>query len=348
LKLFYLILLIAVNLFSQETKLDSDKAPNPVETKKEETTKKDKFFFTFKNAWTTYFPVEARNIVDENNFYGIGSGDDTAVVKETTRGNTSQINPFSFTYFNSNQNLFFEFSRYRLNLDALYQNPTSVNRPFPPPSGSNRELPNIRREENKFDIYKSFSISESNIIFYGLGYRNILKSANQREFSPFNAETIERYNTSGLSFYFKYIFKFAENWRFTFFLQPFYTYGAKNNQDPFLVLNSKYGTVDGRPYRYYSQSLREENQKATFYGSELDISLSYQINDNLSLSFGGNLIYTKIKYKNNRHLNLAFDERGRLFQSADNSFYLLEQRLSNRYFTTELLYSYYLGINAIF
>ena len=341
---FSLFFLFTFGLFSQD-------AP-PETTRKEEVTK-DKFFFTFKNAWTTYIPVEAVNVIGNDVFSRVSADNlgNYIYTAKQLKNNQSEINPFSFTYYNANQNLFFELSRYKLTLNDAYLEPDEPLRLYArTPFNNNLKLPNIKREETKLDIYKSYSITENNTLYYGLGIRNISKSANQREFAPFNAETIEKYNTTGLSFYLKYVFKFSENWKFNFLLQPFYTYGTKSNKDPIRIFTSRNNFLIESPYQYYSITLRENNQTARIYGSELDISFSYQINENLDLSFGGNLIYSKFILRNTGNLNLGFDKNGKLLplEPFVNNFYNIERRLVQKLFTNELLYSYYLGINLKF
>jgi hypothetical protein len=183
--------------------------------------------------------------------------------------------------------------------------------------------------------------------------RNIIKSSSKRELIPYVTETVEKYNTYGFNLYFKYLLKVTDNIKFNFFLQPFYTYGSKVNKDP-IYLTSDYSLIMLSGFvgyfDYYKVTVRDSNQKAYFYGFELDLSFSYQINENIDLSFGGNLIYNKIRYQNNGSLTFAVNPSTLRY---DNNSFFYGQGIQNRnlypkIYNSEFLYSYYLGVNLKF
>ncbi|HNK59281.1 MAG TPA: hypothetical protein PLL86_23925, partial [Leptospiraceae bacterium] len=225
---FFLILVLIVintNIFSQEEKnIDNNK-----ENKLSE--KIHQFGFTIKRANYAYYPVEYENDSIGKTLLGLWDRPGLRSQSELfsaanpkklspMRNNEQVINPFSLLYYNKNLNLNFEFSRYSLVLDSPYYVADLFGSSITP-----HDIGNIRRSENKLNVYSNIKLNESNSFFYGLGARNIKKENYRRTY--ITQDSILD-NTYGINLFLKYQYKIISNLSINFSIEPFYTYGARN------------------------------------------------------------------------------------------------------------------------
>lgn len=313
-------------LFSQEENKNQESNIN---------NKNHQFGFTIKRANYAYYPVEYTNSMERTSLFGgIEDSNFLGSIDSKKRGlnktnNEQVINPFSISYYNKKINLNFEFSYYKIILDSPYYLEI-----FPKASQSasninflNYDIGNIRRSENKLNIYSNIKPNENHSFFYGLGLRNIRKEKYERNGFSQNSTLDDTY---GINLYFKYQYKILSRLSLNVLLEPFYTYGNRSiKQDSIEYLIS--------PNRF-SLYYNNPNARIYFYGGEFDINLSFNFFENFNLLIGYGFIYTKIRYENDKRLYIV-NSFGNISMPSYTSSYI---------YSTDHINNWYIGLNAKF
>jgi outer membrane protein (TIGR04327 family) len=326
--LFIFLSFIAINfgLSAQDEKRDENR----------QSEKNHQFGFTIKRANYSYYPVEYENDSQGKDLLGLWHRPglrkqselfDSVNPKKLSamRNNEQLINPFSLLYYNKKLNLNFEFSYYSLILDSPYYLASFLNiQPIP------YNIGNIRRSENKLNIYSSVNLTENNSFFYGLGGRNIKKESYQRKGLSQNTIVDDTY---GINIFLKYQYKIISNLSINFSVEPFYTYGQRSIKSDFI---QSYGSLLPSPNDFRAV-YNDPNAKIYFYGAELGINLSFNFFENLNLLVGYGFIYTKIRYENDKRLILT-----RYYDTN----YLTYSGIYNH--STDHINNWYIGLNAKF
>lgn len=284
-----------------------------------------KYAVTIKAANFSYTPSEFLERREFSSHFGAASA---------IENNRTKENPLSFSYYSKALNLFFEYSYYKANFnDMYYFSPTFSNRrgdiTYLGYIGYN--LPNVKRRENKLNLYRKYSQQKNNHFFAGVGIRNIYKEISN---TSLNFESYEKSDAYGLELFLRYRLDFLSSFSISFTVEPFYTMGKLTIKDgPFIA------PVNKRIYLF-----PQNYSFVYFWGYDGDMNLSYKIDDNLSFLIGYNYIRTLTRKQNRYRLDSS-------------EFYFILDEANGRYFTPppieyektdDNIKNFYLGIKAEF
>ena len=267
---YILILIYAFgNLIAQETKLPE---------------KTNKFNLTIKRATLEYIPFEYTEFSRNPGSSIVG------INNSNIRNNQKSFTPIQFRYHYEPWNLYTEASYQKIEYDSMGYYSGSLT--FT--NGITNSIPfydlNIRdrsRTDSKLNFYSSKTLSDTNIFYFGLGYRNtILQSERKSSFSFFNLDPGMEFkvNTNGIQIYLKHEVKLSSFLSFGIGLEPFHTQGLVNNKNsPFISLNRA-------PYLFPNILNNYEpfsNGKIiNLRGYDLDINFKFRIYENLDFLVG--------------------------------------------------------------
>jgi len=319
--LLTIILTFSINLFSQEEK--------PKEFSQVENT--HQFGFTLKRANYSYTPSEYFESKDST----FGNLRKSGKLK-----NNDQVTyPVSFLYFNKNLNLYTEASYYKVSYANMYnlvvgQYIPSLNLGINDLYFYDRVQNSITRRESKVNFYTKTELNSSNLIYYGLGIRNLYKENFRQGNLFYSDDFLDSTNSYGLQVFLKYQVELASFVKLSISAEPFYTVGSRvRSKNHYINQNGS-----------YNFSLYAIGQKNYYYGADLDFNFSFSLNENLHLLIGYNYIYTKIRHEKNRNYRLFVENGQPNFTS------LLSQEVWNQPSneSKDHIFGYYIGLNAKF
>ncbi|PJZ28324.1 hypothetical protein [Leptospira kmetyi] len=166
----------------------------------------------------------------------------------------------------------------------------------------------------------------------GLGIRNIYKS---KENITNNFYFSQEESPNGIQFNYRSLYKITDNLRLNFAYDLYHTIGNRKMHGQY---GYNYSTKENSTASYFTVVVPDKNTLVKYSGMEVDLSLSYKINEFFSLYVGYNYNRASISYRNYNDRYLSYD-------SYSNNFYLRDTYSVAK---SEIIRGYYLGISCIF
>lgn len=313
-----LILLIFYFTFGSVSAEETKEKEQPPEAKKS-----GQFEFIVKRQTTTFTPYEYNLMTNE--VFSSYSPD----MYSKLRNNTDIILPLSLIY--TTGKFRYELKYTKIHFSEMNFENTYVARGVI----YNRylEIPATKRGDLQNNFIYWFGNPERRFEWgVGLGIRNIHKS---RESMTTNLYYNQEESLNGIQFDYRIIYKITDNLRLNFGYDIYYALGTRQLHGQY---SYSYSTRENSNASYYTILLPNKNTSVKYSGMEIDLSLSYKMNEFFSLYVGYNYNRAFISYRGLYDRSLSYD-------SYSDKFYLRDSYSAAK---PEIIQGYYLGISCIF
>ncbi|WP_061236421.1 hypothetical protein [Leptospira santarosai] len=298
------------------------------ETKENQSTpepkKNGQFELIIKRQTTTFTPNEY-NVATNQAYSQIYYPD----IYSKLRNNTDIVFPLSLIYTKGKFRYELKYTKVHfsnMNFDNTYVSRGIV-------YNSHIELPDTHRGDLQNNFIFMLGNTEKRFQSgVGLGIRNIYKT---KEALATNFYLSQEESLNGIQFDYRIIYKITDSLRLNFGYDLYYAIGNRKMQGQY---GYTYSTKENTSASYYTFITPGKNTLAKYSGMEVDLSLSYRINEFFSFYVGYNYNRASVSYKNYHDRFISYD-------TYSNNLYL---RDSYSVANSEIIRGYYLGISCIF
>ncbi|TGM20270.1 hypothetical protein EHQ90_03595 [Leptospira stimsonii] len=286
--------------------------------------KSGQFELIIKRQTTTFTPYEysfTTNPVYSPQYY--------PDIYSKLRNNTDIVFPLSLIY--TNGKFRYELKYTKIHFSSMNYENTYINRGII--YDRYIQLPDTTRGDLQNNFIYWFEKPERRFEWgVGLGIRNIYKS---KENISYNFYFSQEESPNGIQFNYRVLYKITDSLRLNFGYDLYHAIGNRKIHGQY---GYNYSAKENSTASYYTIVVPDKNTLVRYSGMEVDLSLSYKINELFSLYIGYNYNRASISYRNYNDKYLSYD-------SYSNNFYLRDTYSVAK---SEIIRGYYLGVSCIF